>query len=255
VSFKVNNIETPMVEKFGGTILKVENLSSGYSDVQILKSVNFSVKEGEIVAIFGPNGSGKSTLLKSILGQCDLLSGKVVFQGKDITRIPTDRLVSLGLSCSPQGRKVFETMTVLENLEVGATTNVSKADFESKIDYIFRVFPVLSEKKFSRASTLSGGQQQLLSLGMVLTQSPKLLILDEPLSGLSPKNVSYLLEKILQIRDSGSSILLVEHNIKRISEIADKVILMENGQIIQSGRSGIAQIGNIAEIFMGRKRW
>jgi branched-chain amino acid transport system ATP-binding protein len=173
-------------------MLKINNLKSGYDNMEILHGIDIEVKPTEIVALIGPNGAGKSTLIKSIFRLADVSSGSIIFGGKDITRVPTHEIIKLGISYAPQGRQIFSNMTVLENLEMGTYILNDRVLSEKRINDILNLFPILKEKKHQNSATLSGGQQQSLSIARALVQKPKLLLLDEPSLGLSPQSAKDL---------------------------------------------------------------
>jgi branched-chain amino acid transport system ATP-binding protein len=232
-------------------MLKIKNLNSGYNDFEVLHGVNFEVKPGEIVAVIGPNGSGKSTLLKSIFNLCQVGSGKIGFNGKDITKLPTHELIHLGVGYVPQGRQVFGDLTIKENLEMGAFIVKDKELVGRNLDYVFEKFPFLKERRKSYAFELSGGQQQILAIGRALMQNPQLLLMDEPSLGLSPKASKEIFEKIKEIRAEGIGVILVEQNAKQAVEIADRTYVLENGKVVLSGGKDILKNKKIKEIYLG----
>lgn len=214
-------------------MLVIEKFSAGYSDLPILHDVNFALREGTIHVLMGPNGAGKSTLLKSIFNVTTITSGRIEFCGEDITRMPSHRLLSLGIAFVPQGRINFGTLSVRENLLMGIQQRTDREEIEKKLKEIYGQFPVLKEKEHARAFTLSGGQQQMLAIGRALMSSPKLILMDEPSLGLAPKLVKEVFEKIRDIRDQfGTTLLIVEHNIKSLMSIADYGSVMVEGAIV-----------------------
>jgi branched-chain amino acid transport system ATP-binding protein len=232
-------------------MLHLENISAGYDKMEILHGVSLDVKPGEIVAIIGPNGSGKSTLLKSIFNLCKVYSGRIIFKDKNITRLPTHKLIREGISFVPQGRQVFGDLTVRENLEMGAFTMNDKDVINKNMNDVFKKFPFLKEKQNSYAFTLSGGQQQMLAIARALVQNPQLLLLDEPSLGLSPKSMAEVFEKIIEINKEGTSIVIVEQNAKQAVKIADKTYILENGQIALTGGKEILKNKKIKNIYFG----
>lgn len=210
-------------------MLKITNLKSGYEKMEVLKGIDFSVGKNEIVAVVGPNGAGKSTLLKSIFNQCEIYAGKIELQGKNIGKFPAHELIQKGVSYSPQGRQIFNNLTVEENLEMGGFIFKDKKFINKKIKFVLEEFPFLKEKLNNIASSLSGGQQQMLSIGRTLVQDPKLLLLDEPSLGLSPKMMKEVFQKIIEIKRKNVSIIIVEQNAKQAIEIADKIYILKNG--------------------------
>lgn len=209
------------------------------------------IEAGEIVAIIGPNGAGKSTLLKSIFNLADVYSGNIVFKNKELTGLPTYSLISLGISYVPQGRQVFGSLTVLENLEMGAFIFKDEELVKRNIDDVFEKFPMLKEKKNELACNLSGGQQQMLAIGRALIQDPELLLFDEPSLGLDPKTMKEVFCKIQEINKEGISIIIVEQNAKQAVSIANRTYVLEDGKIALSGGTEILQSEKIRNIYLG----
>jgi len=232
-------------------MLQIKNLKAGYNGNEVLHSVNLEVGTGEIVAIIGPNGSGKSTLIKSIFKLADVHGGKIVFMDKDITKLPTYEVIYEGVSYVPQGRQVFDEMSVHENLEMGAFIMTNHALLDTNIKEVYNKFPILKEKQADSAFTLSGGQQQLLSIARALMQNPKLLLLDEPSLGLSPKATDEVFDIIKKLNKEGISMMIVEQNAKKAVEIADKTYVLEDGKIALSGGKEILKNKKIKDIYFG----
>jgi len=232
-------------------MFKIRNLRAGYDTSEIIKGVSLEVNPKEIVAIIGPNGSGKTTLLKSIFDLCSVYSGKIVFNGKDITRMPTHKLIHEGISYVPQGRQVFGTLTVLENLEMGAFIFKDRELIKENISNVFSRFSFLKKRKDDYAFTLSGGQQQILSIARALMQNPYLLLLDEPSLGLSPKMMVEIFEIIKKVKQDGISIALVEQNAKRAVESADRTYVLEYGKIVLTGGNEILNDKRTKDIYFG----
>src|SRR3989338_1885658 len=202
-------------------MLSIKNLEAGYGKMQILFDINLSIKPNEIAVLIGPNGAGKSTLLKSIFNLIDVYKGSIIFKNKDITKTPTHELIELGISYVPQGRQVFNSLTVKENLEMGAFLTKEKELVEKRMDEVLDVhFPDLRKKIDDYAFALSGGQQQMLAIGRALMQDPQLLLLDEPSLGLAPKVMKELFKKIVKIKEEGVAIIIVEQNAKQATKIA-----------------------------------
>lgn len=214
-------------------ILKVEDISVSYGPVRALRHVSLEVNEGEIVALIGANGAGKSTLLGAVLGINRVSSGAIRFVGKDITRTPTDRIVASGICLIPEGRGILPLMTVLENLQLGAYH--LKADINQYLEQVHHRFPVLGERSKQMAGTLSGGEQQMLSVGRGLMSSPKLMMLDEPSLGLSPVLVAELFKIIAELNREGYTILLSEQNARKALECAHRGYVFASGGIVLSG--------------------
>ena len=232
-------------------MLKITNLKSGYNKMQVLKGIDFVVKQKEIVAIIGPNGAGKSTLLKSIFNLCKIYSGKIQFNNIDITNMPTHQKIYYGISYVPQGRQVFNDLTVRENLEMGGFIFKDKSAIQKNVNNVFERFPFLKKKQNDYAFTLSGGQQQILTIGRALMQNPKLLLLDEPSLGLSPKMMKNIFKIIKEINSTGVTIIIVEQNAKQAVGIADKTYVLEDGKIVFKGGREILKTKRIKDIYFG----
>ncbi len=232
-------------------MLKIENLKAGYEGMEILKGVDIEINIPEIVVIIGPNGSGKSTTLKSIFNLCNIYSGKIFWKGEDITKLETHKRIRKGISYVPQGRQVFPSMTLEENLEMGGFILESKKEIKKRIEEIYHFFPFLKEKRKILSSNLSGGEQQMLAIGRSLIQRPELLLLDEPSLGLSPKVMDDIFKKIEEINKEGVSVLIVEQNAKKAVELGDRTYLLENGSIALSGGKEILENPKIRDIYLG----
>lgn len=232
-------------------MLQLKNIKAGYDGMQVLKGINLQVNPNEIVAIIGPNGSGKSTTLKSIFNQCNIYSGKILWKDKDITKLKTHDNIQEGISYVPQGRQVFQDLTVHENLEMGAFTFKNKDIINTNIKDVYKKFPFLKRKQHHKADTLSGGQQQLLAIGRALIQNPQLLLLDEPSLGLSPKAMKEVFDKVEEINNEGVSIIIVEQNAKAAVELADRTYILENGKIALEGGKSILENEKIRNIYFG----
>ena len=232
-------------------MLKIQNLKAGYNGMEILHGINLKIGPAEIVAIIGPNGAGKSTLLKAIFNLCEIYSGKIIFKDKDITKMPTHELIYEGISYVPQGRQVFNTLTVKENLEMGAFIMENHELLRRNIEDVFSKFPFLKQKQNDYAFKLSGGQQQMLAIARALMQNPELLLLDEPSLGLSPKAQKEIFEIIKEINKEGIAIIIVEQNAKKAIEIANKTYVLEDGKIVLQGGKEILKNKKIKEIYFG----
>jgi branched-chain amino acid transport system ATP-binding protein len=215
-----------------GVILELENVHTYYGAIQALRGITLDVREGEIVTLLGANGAGKSTTLRSINGLNHPRRGRIVFRGDDITNVPPHDIVGRGISQSPEGRKLFPRMTVLENLEMGAFQRNDRSDLKGDMDRVFALFPRLAERKTQKAGTLSGGEQQMCAIGRALMAQPKLLMLDEPSMGLAPIFVEKVFETIVEINEQGTPILLVEQNALMALEVADRGYVLETGVIV-----------------------
>ncbi len=221
-------------------MLKVLNLESGYGSLRILKGVSLHVAPGEIVTIIGANGAGKTTLLHTISGVLKTRAGEVVFNNTDISGKPPEAVISCGCALVPEGRQVFSTMTVKENLLLGAYTRFKKTEkkkIEEKIEEMYSLFWVLKERQNQLAGTLSGGEQQMLSIGRALMSQPELVMMDEPSMGIAPLIVKNIFQSVLQLKKNGMTVLLVEQNARAALRIADRGYVLETGQIVMEGSS------------------
>ncbi|MEM2384779.1 MAG: ABC transporter ATP-binding protein [Candidatus Bathyarchaeia archaeon] len=217
-------------------MLEVNGVDTFYGEAQVLHNVKINVRNGELVAIVGSNGAGKSTLLKTIAGLIHPSSGSITFLGEKIDRLPPYKVAEKGIIYTPEGRRIFPQMTVLENLLMGAYTREARRKIKENIERVYQLFPVLKERKNQIAGTLSGGEQQMLTIGRSLMANPKLLLLDEPSLGLAPKIILDLYESIKKIHEQGTTILLVEQNVQISLSICDRAYVLENGRIILEGR-------------------
>ena len=219
-------------------MLTIDALSAGYSAIPVLKAVSIRVEAGQFVAIVGPNGAGKTTLFKSISGIVTPSAGSITFEGVDLLALPPSRRPHLGIAHVPEGRQVFPSLSVMENLEMGAVTEAGRRDWRANIERIFEWLPVLAERRDQLAGTLSGGQQQMLAIGRGLASSPKLLMLDEPSMGLSPAIADFIFERLIDIRkQSGLTILLVEQRVAEALESADHGYVLEAGRVVLEGNN------------------
>ncbi len=217
------------------SLLEIKNLEVFYGVIQALKGISFNVDEGEIITLIGANGAGKTTTMQSVIGLIPKKGGTVTYDGKDITHTPAHKLVGLGMAQVPEGRRVFQELTVYENLLMGAFLNKDKKAVKEDIEKIYNLFPRLCERKGQIAGTLSGGEQQMLAMGRALMSKPKLLMLDEPSMGLSPLLVDEVFELIKHINKDGTTILLVEQNAGKSLAISDRAYVLENGKIVLTG--------------------
>ena len=211
-------------------LLVAQSLTAGYGRIDILHDVSLTVGVHEIVSIIGPNGAGKSTAFKTIVGFLTPRAGRVLFNGEDITGTRPDLVLRRGLAYVPQGRIVFPQMTVLENLEMGAYTERDPARVAAALDQVYRLFPILAERRRQAAGTMSGGEQQMVAIARALMTAPKLIMLDEPSLGLSPKFVTLIFEKLMEMRQAGYTLMLVEQNATRALAIADRGYVLELGR-------------------------
>ncbi len=232
-------------------MIQVKDLESGYGKLQVLRGINLDIEKGDLVAIIGPNGSGKSTTLKCIFGLLKTWKGTIKFNKNFITNKRPDQIVKLGISYVPQGRLVFQTMTVLENLQMGAYLVKDKSIINQRLEKVFERFPILKEKQNQLASFLSGGQQQMLSIGRALMLDPELILLDEPSLGLSPKLMTDIFKKIKEINKEGTTVILVEQNARMALEICNKAYVLENGKIALHGGKELANKKEVKELYIG----
>jgi branched-chain amino acid transport system ATP-binding protein len=230
--------------------LGVEELSVAYGAIRALRNVSLYVEEGEVVAVLGPNGAGKTTLLRAITGTVRAQSGRISFRGELITGASPESLVRRGISLVPEGRHIFPRLTVLENLLVGA---IARRDTEvrSDIDAVFELFPILAERRGQMAGTLSGGEQQQLAVARSLMSRPRLMLLDEPSLGLAPIVVEQIMRLLGELRDRGVTLLLVEQNVHRALELADRAYVLSVGQVVLSGTADELATGSIERAYLG----
>lgn len=216
-------------------MLKVTDLQVYYGVIQAIKGISFEVNEGEVIALIGANGAGKTTILHTITGLVEAKGGTVEFEGKNITKMPGHKIVTLGMAHVPEGRRVFSELTVLENLKMGAYTRKNKTEVEESLRMVYKRFPRLEERKNQLSGTLSGGEQQMLAMGRALMSHPKIILMDEPSMGLSPIFVNEIFDIIKEVSASGTTVLLVEQNAKKALSIADRVYVLETGKIVLEG--------------------
>ena len=216
-------------------MLEVRDLEVYYGVIQALKGISFDVNQGEIVTLIGANGAGKTTTLHTVTGLLSARSGHIMYEGTDITKIPGYKLVSMGIAHVPEGRRVFSTLTVLQNLKLGAYTRKDKAEMDATLNMIYQRFPRLKERVNQPAGTLSGGEQQMLAMGRALMSKPKLLMLDEPSMGLAPILVEQIFDIIRELHAAGTTILLVEQNANAALSVANRAYVLETGRIVLSG--------------------
>ena len=233
-------------------LLEVKDLQVYYGVIQALKGISFEVNEGEIVTLIGANGAGKTTTMQSIIGLSPSRGGSVVFDGHDITKTPCHKIVHLGMAQVPEGRRIFQELTVYENLLMGGFSQKDKAQIKADIEKIYERFPRLSERRNQIAGTLSGGEQQMLAMGRAMMSHPKLLLLDEPSMGLSPLLVDQVFELIKDFRDDGTTVLLVEQNAGKSLAISDRAYVLELGEIVLSGTGAeLAASEEVKKAYLG----
>ena len=218
-------------------MLEIKDLEVHYGVIRAIKGISFEVNQGEVIALIGANGAGKTTTLHTITGLIRPSSGKIIFDGKDITKTPAHKIVSMGMAHVPEGRRIFQQLTVLENLKLGAYTRKNSAEIADSLKMVYERFPRLEERKNQVAGTLSGGEQQMLAMGRALMSKPRIILMDEPSMGLSPLLVSEIFDIIKVIRESGTTVLLVEQNAQKALSIADRAYVLETGAISLSGKA------------------
>lgn len=233
-------------------MLEVKDLEVYYGMIQAIKGISFEVNKGEVIALIGANGAGKTTTLHTITGLLSPKKGSVMFERKDITKIPAHKIVSMGMAHVPEGRRVFAELSVYENLKLGAYTRKDKENLNKDLESIYERFPRLAERKNQSAGTLSGGEQQMLAMGRALMSKPSIILMDEPSMGLSPILVNEIFDIIESISKSGTTVLLVEQNAKKALSIADRAYVLETGKIVTSGKaSELLEDDSIKKAYLG----
>lgn len=233
-------------------MLEVKDLEVYYGVIQAIKGVSFHVDKGEVIALIGANGAGKTTILHTVTGLLTPKKGSVTFEGKDITKFPAHKIVSLGMAHVPEGRRVFSELSVYENLKMGAYTRKDKTEIEQSLQNIYERFPRLKERRNQMAGTLSGGEQQMLAMGRALMSKPKIILMDEPSMGLSPILVNEIFDIIQEVSKSGTTVLLVEQNAKKALSIADRAYVLETGNISLEGKAkDLLEDDSIKKAYLG----
>ncbi len=218
-------------------MLEIKDLEVCYGVIRAIKGISFEVNQGEVIALIGANGAGKTTILHTITGLVPAKSGSILFEGKELTKTPAHKIVSMGMAHVPEGRRIFQQLSVLENLKLGAYTRKDKNEIAQSLKMVYERFPRLEERKNQVAGTLSGGEQQMLAMGRALMSKPRIILMDEPSMGLSPLLVSEIFDIIKVISESGTTVLLVEQNAKKALSIADRAYVLETGNITLSGKA------------------
>ena len=218
-------------------LLEVKDLEVHYGVIKAIKGISFEVNQGEVIALIGANGAGKTTTLHTVTGLIQPSHGQIIFDGKDITKIPAHKIVGMGMAHVPEGRRIFQQLTVLENLKLGAYTRKDKSLISATLKLDYERFPRLEERKNQVAGTLSGGEQQMLAMGRALMSNPRIILMDEPSMGLSPLLVSEIFDIIKVISEGGTTVLLVEQNAQKALSIADRAYVLETGNISLSGKA------------------
>ena len=217
------------------SLLTIENLEVFYGVINAIKGISFEVNEGEIIALIGANGAGKTTILNTITGLVPAKSGSIKFEDKDLLKTPAHKIVSMGIAHVPEGRRIFQQLTVFENLKLGAYTRKDKKEIADTLEMVYERFPRLKERRTQIAGTLSGGEQQMLAMSRALMSHPKIILMDEPSMGLSPLYVTEIFDIIRSVNESGTTVLLVEQNAKKALSIANRAYVLETGKIVLSG--------------------
>ncbi|MBO7600347.1 MAG: ABC transporter ATP-binding protein [Lachnospiraceae bacterium] len=218
-------------------MLEVNDLHVHYGVIEAIKGIDFKVNKGEVIALIGANGAGKTTILHTVSGLITPTKGSITFEGVDITKTPGHKIVSMGMAHVPEGRRVFQQLSVLQNLKMGAYTRKDKKEIEATLENVYKRFPRLAERKNQIAGTLSGGEQQMLAMGRALMSHPSILLMDEPSMGLSPIFVNEIFDIIKEVSKGGTTVLLVEQNAKKALSIADRAYVLETGKIVLEGKA------------------
>jgi branched-chain amino acid transport system ATP-binding protein len=236
-------------------MLKIEDLVVAYGGIEALKGISLEVKEGQIVTLVGANGAGKSTTLRTVIGLVKPVSGRVLFQGRDLLAEKTHHLAKQHITLVPEGRRIFAKLTVLENLKIGAFSRRDEKGIKADLEWVFSLFPILKERSWQLAGTLSGGEQQMLAVGRALMSRPRLLMMDEPSLGLAPLLVKEIFRIIKEINQQGVTILLIEQNANAALRIADQGYVLETGRIVLQG-SGQELLANqqVKAAYLGKRR-
>lgn len=234
------------------SMLEIKDLEVNYGMIKAIKGVSFQVEQGEVIALIGANGAGKTTILHTITGLIPAKHGSIVFNGKELTKTPAHKIVSMGMAHVPEGRRVFQQLPVYENLIMGAYTRKDKAEIAESLANVYKRFPRLEERKNQIGGTLSGGEQQMLAMGRALMSKPSIILMDEPSMGLSPLYVNEIFDIIGEISRGGTTVLLVEQNAKKALSIADRAYVLETGTIKLSGKaSDLINDDNIKKAYLG----
>ena len=234
-------------------MLEIRDLEVNYGAINAIKKISFDVNQGEVIALIGANGAGKTTTLHTITGLLKAKSGSVMFEGKDILKMAPHKIVQMGMAHVPEGRRIFQQLSVYKNLTLGAFTRKDKKEIEQSLSMVYEKFPRLEERSKQIAGTLSGGEQQMLAMGRALMSNPKIILMDEPSMGLSPLFVGEVFKIIEEIKASGTTVLLVEQNAKKALEIADRAYVLETGSIVLEGEGKeIMNNVEIKEAYLGK---
>ena len=236
-------------------MLRIEGLNASYDNIQVLKNVSLKVPKGQVVSIIGANGAGKSTLLKSISGLMKISKGSIFYKDKDISGMPANRIVGLGISLVPEGRQIFAHLSVLDNIHLGAYLyfkRKNRLEIKERVDRIYETFPILETRSKQIAGTLSGGEQQMLAIARALMARPELILLDEPSMGIAPLIVREIFNVIQQLNESGTTVLLVEQNARAALKVAHHSYVLERGEIVMEGLAGeLLDNPRVKEVYLG----
>lgn len=236
-------------------MLEIKDLHVSYGGIKALRGINIEVPDGKIVTLIGANGAGKSTLLRTISGLVKAQSGSILLDRKELSGLPINKICESGIALSPEGRRVFADLTVIENLRIGAYLRKDKKEIEKDIEWVFKLFPRLKERSWQFAGTLSGGEQQMLAVGRALMSKPKILMLDEPSLGLAPLIVQQIFDIIREINNSGVTVLLIEQNANMALKTADIAYVIETGEIVLSGYGKqVLENPTVREAYLGKKK-
>lgn len=233
-------------------MLEIRDLEVNYGAINAIKKISFDVNQGEVIALIGANGAGKTTTLHTITGLLKAKSGSVMFDGKELTKMPPHKIVEMGMAHVPEGRRIFQQLSVFKNLDLGAYTRRDRAEYARNLAMVYEKFPRLEERKNQIAGTLSGGEQQMLAMGRALMSKPRILLLDEPSMGLSPLFVGEIFKIIEDVSKAGTTVLLVEQNAKKALSIADRGYVLETGKVVKTGRaSDLLNDDSIKKAYLG----
>ncbi len=233
-------------------MIELNSINAGYGQIQIVRDVSMGIDNNEIVALVGANGAGKSTIIKTISGLVPVSSGSIVFEGKRIENMPAHKIITNGISLVPEGRRLFPYMTVQENLELGAYVEDNRKKVQENMEWVFGLFPILDERRTQLAGTFSGGEQQMLTIGRALMSRPKFLMMDEPSLGLSPVIVGEVFKTVEVLQNEGVTILLVEQNVRKSLEIANRGYVLEHGRVVLSGgATELLEDENVKKAYIG----
>ena len=233
-------------------LLEAKNLGISFGGLRAVDDFNIKIEKGSLYGLIGPNGAGKTTTLHTITGLLHAKSGSITFNGVELTKTPAHKIVEMGIAHVPEGRRIFQNLTVLDNLKLGAFTRKDKENISKDIEMVYERFPRLAERKTQIAGTLSGGEQQMLAMGRALMSKPKIIVMDEPSMGLSPIFVSNIFDIIQTIRETGTTVLLVEQNAKKALSIADRAYVLETGKISLSGKaSDLINDASVKKAYLG----